>query len=303
MAKERATGDKIAAWVDPDARDMGDEDMAAFFAALMQVIDVVSERANQVLVEAFQVDVSRKVEMAPPLPPQIFGGSTFEFGSSSGSANAEMENQLLVPPPQGQGFEAWMDMQQQMVMAALPPPQGFASEMDMQQQMVMELPPAQGVAAGMDMHEMPPPPGFAAGMGMEPGAELPWGRTGPWPAQVFAAAPRHEALHLVPFPVYTIISSTKAPSSHEQHRSGTGLAPAAGKAAAQAHGREQQRPYSVSHRTLPSSPVDSPSVPACRRAPADQPHVQPYSSNAAASSAVPTTGKCLLCCTCTTSHV
>lgn len=167
MAKERATGDKIAAWVDPDAHDMGDEDMAAFFAALMQVIDVVSERANQVLVEAFQVDVSRKVEMAPPLPPQIFGGSTFEFGSSSGSANAEMENQLLVPPPQGQGFEAWMDMQQQMVMAALPPPQSFASEMDMQQQMVMELPPAQGVAAGMDMHEMPPPPGFAAGMGME----------------------------------------------------------------------------------------------------------------------------------------
>lgn len=95
MAKERAAGDLIAAWVDPKVRDMGDEDMAAFFAALMQVKDAVSERAIQVLIEAMHFD------MAPLLPPKLFGGSTFEFGCSSGSSNAGMEIQL----PQGQGFE------------------------------------------------------------------------------------------------------------------------------------------------------------------------------------------------------
>ena len=62
-------------------RDIGDEDLVAFFAALMQVKDVVSERANQVL---FRVDVSRMEEVAPPLPLQLqlFGGSTLELGSS-----------------------------------------------------------------------------------------------------------------------------------------------------------------------------------------------------------------------------
>ncbi|EMS50619.1 Agamous-like MADS-box protein AGL62 [Triticum urartu] len=196
MAKERAAGDQIAAWVDPKVRDMGDDDMAAFFATLLKVKTDVSHRANQVL-----LDFSRKVEITRLPPAQIFGGSIFEFGSSSGSAHAGMEFQFLVPPPQGQGFEAGMDMHQT-VMAALPPPQGFPSAIDMQvqQQMVMEMPPAQVlaagsmnmqqqivmemppaqviaagvdmqemppaqvVAAGMDMQEMPPPPGFAAGI-------------------------------------------------------------------------------------------------------------------------------------------
>ncbi|KAF7040782.1 hypothetical protein CFC21_050662 [Triticum aestivum] len=44
MAKERAAGDQIAAWVDPKARDMGDEDMAAFFATLLKVKTDVSDR-------------------------------------------------------------------------------------------------------------------------------------------------------------------------------------------------------------------------------------------------------------------
>ncbi|VAH86408.1 unnamed protein product [Triticum turgidum subsp. durum] len=196
MAKERAAGDQIAAWVDPNVRDMGDEDMAAFFAMLLKVKTDVSDRANQVL-----LDFSRKVEISPLSPAQIFGGSIFEFGSSSGSAHAGMEFQFLVPPPQGQGFEAGMDMQQ-MVMAPLPPPLGFPSGIDMQQQMVLdmppaqvvaagmdmqqqmamemhpaqvvaagvdmqEMPPAQVVAAGMDMQEMPPPPGFVAGMDVD----------------------------------------------------------------------------------------------------------------------------------------
>ncbi|KAI5001334.1 hypothetical protein ZWY2020_025984 [Hordeum vulgare] len=193
MAKERAAGDQIAAWVDPNVIDMGDKDMAAFFDVLIQVKDIVSERANQVLLEAWHVGVSCT---APPLPPipMLFGGSTFELGSSRNAAGMEaqflvppppppqgqafvagMDMQQIVmaalpPPPQGQEFEAGMDMQQ-IVMAALPPPQELASGsgMDMQQQVVMELPPlpAQVVAAGIDMQEMPPPPEFAAGMDME----------------------------------------------------------------------------------------------------------------------------------------
>ncbi|XBI23069.1 hypothetical protein VPH35_064012 [Triticum aestivum] len=167
MAKERAAGDQIAAWFDPKARDMGDGDMAAFFAALMQVKDVVSDRANQVLLEAFQFDVSRMAEVAPPPPPQIFGGSMFEFGSSSGSANDGTDFQFLVPPPQEQGFQAGMDMQQ-MVM---PLPPGLAGGLDMEQQMQMTIPPPPGLAAGMDMEQMqmtmPKPPGFDAGIEME----------------------------------------------------------------------------------------------------------------------------------------
>lgn len=77
--EEVTVKEPIAAWVDPNVRDMGDKDMAAFFAALMQVKDIASERANQVLL---RVDVSRMAEVALPLPLQLFGGSTLEFGSS-----------------------------------------------------------------------------------------------------------------------------------------------------------------------------------------------------------------------------
>ncbi|XP_037418760.1 MADS-box transcription factor 47-like [Triticum dicoccoides] len=166
MAKERSAGDQIAAWFDTKARDMGDEDMAAFFAALMQVKDAVSDRANQVLLEAMHAHMSRMAEVAPPLPPpQIFGGSTFEFGSSSGTANDGMEFQFLAPPPQEQGFEAGMDMQQ-MVMAPPPTSHVVAAGMDVQ-----DMPPPPGLAAGMDLEQMqmtmPKPPGFDAGLDKE----------------------------------------------------------------------------------------------------------------------------------------
>ena len=62
-------------------RDIGDEDLVAFFATLMQVKDVVSERAYVVLLP---VDVSRMEEVDPPLPLQLFSGSTLELGSSRG---------------------------------------------------------------------------------------------------------------------------------------------------------------------------------------------------------------------------
>ncbi|KAF7034077.1 hypothetical protein CFC21_045129 [Triticum aestivum] len=162
MAKERSAGDQIAAWFDPKARDMGDEDMAAFFAALMQMKDAVSDRANQVLLEAMHAHMSRMAEVAPPPPPPQI---SLEFGSSSGTANDGMEFQFLVPPPQEQGFEAGMDMQQ-MVMAPLPPSQVVAAGMDVQ-----EMPPPPGLAAGMDTEQMqmtmPKPPGFDAGLDKE----------------------------------------------------------------------------------------------------------------------------------------
>lgn len=139
--------------------------MAAFFAALMQMKDAVSDRANQVLLEAMHAHMSRMAEVAPPPPPRIFGGSTFEYGSSSGTANDGMELQFLAPPPQEQGFEAAMDMQQ-MVMAPLPPSQVVAARMDVQ-----EMPPPPGLAAGIDTEQMqmtmPKPPGFDAGLDKE----------------------------------------------------------------------------------------------------------------------------------------
>ena len=162
MAKERSAGDQIAAWFDPKARDVGDEDMAAFFAALMQMKDAVSDRANQVLLEAMHAHMSRMAEVAPPPPPPQI---SLEFGSSSGTANDGMEFQFLGPPPQEQGFEARMDMQQ-MVMAPLPPSQVVAARMDVQ-----EMPPPPGLAAGMDLEQMqmtmPRPPGFDAGLDKE----------------------------------------------------------------------------------------------------------------------------------------
>ena len=162
MAKERSAGDQIAAWFDHKARDMGDEDMAAFFAALMQMKDAVSDRANQVLFEAMHAHMSRMAEVAPPPPPPQI---SLEFGSSSGTTNDGMEFQFLAPPPQEQGFEAAMDMQQ-MVMAPLPPSQVVAARMDVQ-----EMPPLPGLAAGMDTEQMqmtmPKPPGFDAGLDKE----------------------------------------------------------------------------------------------------------------------------------------
>ncbi|XBI33633.1 hypothetical protein VPH35_056929 [Triticum aestivum] len=184
MAKERSAGDpKTSAWFDPKARDMGDEDMAAFFAALMQMKDAVSDRANQVLLEAMHAHMSRMAEVAPPPPPpRIFGGSTFEYGSSSGTANNGMELQFLAPPSEEQGFEAAMDMQQ-MVMAPLPPSQVVAAGMDVQ-----DMPPPPGLAAGMDLEQMqmtmPKPPGSDEGLDKEidqwldvmlPPAEIPAG--------------------------------------------------------------------------------------------------------------------------------
>ncbi|XP_037410426.1 agamous-like MADS-box protein AGL23 [Triticum dicoccoides] len=111
-ANERDTGEPIAAWVDPNVRDMGDEDMVAFFAALMQVKDIVSERANQVLL---RVDVSRM-----------------------------KEQQMLMELPLAQAVTAGMDMQE------MPPPLVFAAGMDMEE-MQMVIPHLLGFDDEMGM--------------------------------------------------------------------------------------------------------------------------------------------------------
>ncbi|KAM3354997.1 hypothetical protein ACQJBY_025642 [Aegilops geniculata] len=151
LDKERAAGDQIASWIHPDVRDMGHDDMAAFAAALLQVQAAVSGRANQVLVEAFHLDISRKLQAPPPPPPplQLLGASTFEFGSSSSSANAGMET----PPPPD--FRAVMGMQQ--LVMEMPPQPGFEA--------VMEMAPLQEFVAGMQMVQQ---------QGLGPNADFPY---------------------------------------------------------------------------------------------------------------------------------
>jgi hypothetical protein len=95
MAKERAAASPAAAWLEADVRDMGEEQLMAFAAALAEVQDAVAARANQVL----QFLVNN-------------GAVGFDrFGA--GIAN-------------NKGGEMDMQMQQIMMMAMTPPPPGFA---------------------------------------------------------------------------------------------------------------------------------------------------------------------------------
>ena len=48
MAKERAADSPVAAWLDADVRDMGEEELMAFAAALAEVQAAVAARANQI---------------------------------------------------------------------------------------------------------------------------------------------------------------------------------------------------------------------------------------------------------------
>uniref|UniRef100_A0A453GGR6 MADS-box domain-containing protein n=3 Tax=Aegilops tauschii subsp. strangulata TaxID=200361 RepID=A0A453GGR6_AEGTS len=147
MAKERAAGDQIAMWLNPKLCDMGEEEMIAFAAELRVVRAAVSERTNQALLD--EQNIHRMLQARAPPLQQLFGGSTFEVGSSS-SANTGME-------------------MQQMHMA-MPPMQGFAAGMDMHH-MPMEMPPPLGSAYGMDMQQIlmptPSPSMFDAGMEMQ----------------------------------------------------------------------------------------------------------------------------------------
>lgn len=142
MAKERATGDQIAVWLNPELGDMGEEEMTAFVAELMVARAAVLERVNQVLLEVQNI---RRMPQAPAPPlQQFFDGSTFEFGSSS-TTNTGMEMQMQMAMPPMQGFAAGMDMHHMLM--AMPPPSGLAYGMDMQQ-IFMSIPPLSGFGTG-----------------------------------------------------------------------------------------------------------------------------------------------------------
>ncbi|XP_051230510.1 agamous-like MADS-box protein AGL61 [Lolium perenne] len=137
MAKQRAEASPVAAWLEADVRDMGEEELMAFAAALAEVQAAVAARANQVLQDALNhghaMAARARSNMVPlPAPQQHFlamgvgadnGG--FEFGrSTNGGANND-----------GAGIEMQMQIQQ-MMMAMPPPSPGFAGagmEMMMQQ--------------------------------------------------------------------------------------------------------------------------------------------------------------------------
>ncbi|KAM3333642.1 hypothetical protein ACQJBY_028628 [Aegilops geniculata] len=192
MAKERASGDQIAAWLDPELGDMGEEEMMAFAAKLMVARAAVSDRAYQVLLEA--QNLSRMLQAPPPPQQQLFGGSTFEFGgSSSGNARMGMQ-QMQMAMPSTQGFADGMHMHQMLM--AMPPPPGLAYGVDMQQ-MHMSIPPSPVFGAGTEMQQMvmamQPQPEFAAetemqqaAMAMPPPPEFPVGMAMP-PPPGFAA--------------------------------------------------------------------------------------------------------------------
>ncbi|KAM0920561.1 hypothetical protein ACQ4PT_007397 [Festuca glaucescens] len=124
MAKERSAAIPIAAWLEADVRDMGEEELMQFAAALQVVQAAVAARANQVLQDALNHgramaarNPSNMVPVTAP-PQQLLGMGAggygwYDFGAgSSGSATNAQE----------------MDMQMQMMMAMTPPqpPPGFA---------------------------------------------------------------------------------------------------------------------------------------------------------------------------------
>ncbi|XP_037416894.1 agamous-like MADS-box protein AGL23 [Triticum dicoccoides] len=190
MAKERAAGDQIAMWLNPKLCDTGEKEMIAFAAKLMVLQAAILERTNQALLD--EQNIHRMLQApAPPLQP-LFGGSTFEFGSSS-SANTGMEmQQMHMAMPPMQEFAAGMDMHHMPM--EMPPPLGLAYEMDMQQ-ILMPTPPPSRFDAGMEMEQlwvimspqlefgteaevqqmfmaMPPMSEFSAGMEMLPPAGI-----------------------------------------------------------------------------------------------------------------------------------
>uniref|UniRef100_A0A8I6XKS4 MADS-box domain-containing protein n=2 Tax=Hordeum vulgare subsp. vulgare TaxID=112509 RepID=A0A8I6XKS4_HORVV len=174
LAQQHAAGDQIAAWLQPEVHDMGYEDMAAFAATLMQVQAAVSGRSNQVLMEAYHLDIKRKLQVPPPPPPplQLFSASTFEVGSSSNdNAGIEMQQMQMAmrpPPPPLQLFSAstfelgsssnanaGIEMQQMQMAMRPPPPQ--------MHQMFMAMQPQPGFAAEQ---MLPPVPESTAVMEM-----------------------------------------------------------------------------------------------------------------------------------------
>ncbi|XP_037446322.1 agamous-like MADS-box protein AGL29 [Triticum dicoccoides] len=115
MAEERAKGSPAAAWLDADLRDLGEEELMAFAAALADVQTAVSARANQVLQEALDVGRARSASrmlLAPPPPQQqLAGGGGFESANSRNEM--EMQQMLMAMPPPPEFAATGMEMVQQ----------------------------------------------------------------------------------------------------------------------------------------------------------------------------------------------
>ncbi|KAM0857349.1 hypothetical protein ACQ4PT_048535 [Festuca glaucescens] len=120
MAKERSAASPVAAWLEADVRDMGEEELMAFAAALAEVQDAVAARANQVLQDALnhgramQARASSSNDNNNQVQQFVVSNGTVgfdRFGAGSTSNNdGEMD----------------MQMQQMMMMAMAPLPPEFA---------------------------------------------------------------------------------------------------------------------------------------------------------------------------------
>jgi hypothetical protein len=97
MRRERAAGSPAMAWIDADLGAMGQEDLAAFGAALLGVRNAVKETADQVLRDAFFV--ARRGGGRPA--PQLAGGA-FDV-SAFGVGGAQFPPSFPVVDPKGFG--------------------------------------------------------------------------------------------------------------------------------------------------------------------------------------------------------
>jgi hypothetical protein len=82
MRSERAAGSPVMAWIDADLGAMGQEDLAAFGAALLGVRNAVKETADQMLRDAFFVARRGGGCPAPQLAGGAFDVSVFGVGGT-----------------------------------------------------------------------------------------------------------------------------------------------------------------------------------------------------------------------------
>ncbi|XP_037417125.1 agamous-like MADS-box protein AGL61 [Triticum dicoccoides] len=125
--KKRTERKELVVWVDLNVHDMGDEDMSAFFAALM----CRNLHPNQGF--ASEINRQKHMVMEVPLAEVVTDG---------------MDMQEMPPPP---GFAAGMDMEEMQM--AIPQPPGLDDEMGMQMaipQLLMAIPPSPEIPVGLE---------------------------------------------------------------------------------------------------------------------------------------------------------
>jgi hypothetical protein len=115
MAKERAAASPAAAWLEADVRDMGEEQLMAFAAALAEVQDAVAARANQVLQDA--------LNHGRAMQARANNNQVQQFLVNNGAVGFDRFGAVIA---NNKGGEMDMQMQQIMMMAMTPPPPGFA---------------------------------------------------------------------------------------------------------------------------------------------------------------------------------